>query len=281
MSESSDQGRTAATRRRMRPPPIKNGWALIVIAVTVVIFMALTLWWTSWWNPGWRGDTEAKITDTEVMHTLAIRMRTQWPQVPGPPAVYRNQALDAIGRGDIIRAHQRTTMALALSPDHVDDWVRLVVLCAQDEALPLALSTEESSAVLLEVSALQSDHPGLPVAMGWLSLRRGETQRALTSVGTQPRGLDARLLRLRALGTTATLTDGESVLELAPAHGPVCRWTAQQALAGGLRGRAHGILAACVTAGADSETGEMLAKLPLDAPVVPPENGSKTLDSTP
>ena len=264
----------------MRPPPIKNGWALIVIAVAFVIFMALTLWWTSWWASGGADGTEAKITDTEVIHKLAVRMRAQWPQVPGPPGAYRQQAEEAARTGDISRAHQRTTMALALDPDDLDGWVRLVLLCSRMEASKTALSVEESGVVLLEVSTLQPDHPDLPVAMGWVAYRKGETQRALSSVGTQPRGLEGRLLRLRALGSHATLTDGEAVLEIAPAHGPVCRWTAKRALDDGLTSRARALLADCVRSGADAETGEMLAQLPPDGPVAPAENGGKTLDST-
>jgi len=279
VSESSDQGRTPVTRQRMRPPPIKNGWPLIVLAVSIVIFMALTLWWTSWWTPGWRGDTEAKLTDTEVMHKLATRMRIQWPQVPGPPTVYQQQAEKAVRTGDSIRAHQRTTMSLALDPEDMDGWIRLVILGARLEAPDAALSVEESAAVLLEVSKLHPEHPELPVAMGWIALRKGETERALSSVGTQPRGLEARLLRLRALGAQATLTDGEAVLEIAPAHGAVCRWTAKRALEDGLERRARAILVHCIKSGADAETGEMLARLPSDAPAVPAENGGETLDS--
>ena len=125
VSETGDQERIMVTRQRMRPPPIKNGWALIVIAVTCVIFMALTLWWTTWWSSERRSGADARLTDTEVMHQLATRLRTQWPQVPGPPDVYEKQAAAAVGLGDVQQAHRRTTMSLALSPDdrmHGSGW---------------------------------------------------------------------------------------------------------------------------------------------------------------
>ena len=276
MSESPDQSRVSATRQRMRPPPVRNGWALIVIAVSLVIFMALTLWWTSDWTP----DGEARITDREVMHQLSKRMRQEWPQVPGPPDVYRTQAQRASSLGDVARAHQRHVMALALDPDHLDSWVALVSLSAQREGEGV-LTAEESSAVLLEVSALAPDHPGLSVAMGWVALAQGDAARALSSAGDHPKNLAGRLLRLQALGESATLTDGEAVLELAPAHGPTCRWTASKAFDDGLVQRAIDLLMRCVQAGADKETGEMLAQMSQKGASKSGENTPKTLDSTP
>jgi hypothetical protein len=261
----------------MRPPPIRNGWALIVIAVSLVIFMVLAIWFTS----SWRGDDEARLTDTEVMHKLAVRMRAQWPQVPGPPAVYREQARRAIRLGDAERARRRTTMSLALDPEDLDGWVRLVILCAEGDHVECPLDAAESGAILLEISAIRPNHPQLSVALGWLALRNGNPARALRSVGTQPRSLTARLLRLRALGEAATLTDGEAVLELAPAHGPACRWTAQRALSEGRAGRSREILDSCVKAGADAETGEMRVRLAEEASAEPGGKGPKTLDSTP
>jgi hypothetical protein len=249
---------------------------LIVIAVSLVIFMVLAIWFTS----NWSKDDETMFTDTEVMHKLAVRMRARWPQVPGPPAVYREQAQQASRLGDTERAQRRTTMSLALDPEDLDGWVRLVILCAEGGRTECALDVAESGAVLLEISALRPDHPELSVALGWLALRKGDPARALRSVGTKPRSLTARLLRLRALGEAATLTDGEAVLELAPAHGPACRWTAQQALGKGRAGRSREILASCVKAGADAETGEMLVNLAQEASAEPRGKGPETLDST-
>lgn len=276
MPESTDQGRGTSQRLRMRPPPIKNGWALIVIAVSLVIFMVLAIWFTS----SWRQDEESRFTDTEVMHKLAARMQARWPQVPGPPAVYREQAQQAIRLGDTERAQLRTTMSLALDPEDLDAWVQLVILCAEQDCPAGSIDVAESGAILLEVSGSRPEHPQLPVAMGWMALRGGDPARALRSVGTQPRSLSARLLRLRALGEAATPADGEAVLELAPAHGPICRWTAQRVLGEGRAGQAQEILAACVKAGADAETGEMLVHLAQEATAEPRGKAPKRLDST-
>jgi hypothetical protein len=261
----------------MRPPPVKNAWAWIVIAVSLVMFMAITVWLGA--GGGDRG--EPQITDNETMHRLAQRARSKWPQVPGPPEVYREQARAAMAKGDWSRAQQRTSMALALSPDDLDDWVVLVRLSAQAGLGQEVLSPEESTLVLLEATAIQPDHVGLPLALGWLSLRKGDATAALRSAGEHPRGLGARLLRLKALGESATVSDGESVLEVAAAHGPVCRWTADRALSVGLGSRAHRILQDCVKSGADAETRQMLTEVVMQREPMSAEITPETLDSTP
>jgi len=275
--ETQDQDRSSLSRRRMRPAPIKNGWALIVIAVALVIFMVLTIWFTTVAEV----QSEARITDREVIHRIADRLRQQWPQVPGPPHAYLDQSRRAFELGDLGRSHQRTTMALALDADSVDAWLLLVIIESHGEGPATALSLEEAGAVLLEVGDLRPDHPLLPVAMGFLALRNGDNERALSSVGTQPKGVAARLLRLRALGEKATIGDGQAVLEAAQAHGPACRWTASRALEDGRSDLARAVLLACVKAGADTETGEMLAQLLPLAPSEAAKIESKTLDSMP
>jgi len=280
VSESGDQGRTFISRQRMRPPPIKNGWALIVTAVAVVIFIALTLWFTS----STTGQTTARVTDREVIHRLALDLKGDWAQVPGPAHLYVSQAQDSYLRGDQGRALQRIAMSLALDSDNLDAWLQLVILSAATPAARDAISIEQGGAVLLEVGTLRPNHPDLPVAMGWQALREGDPARALSSVGIQPRRLGGRLLRLQALGEDASLADGQAVLAMAPAHGPTCRWTASAALGADQAHTARAVLDACVLAGAGAQTVEMRDEM---GEVTPPikgptkhENGSRTLDST-
>gem|GEM_PF-4165437 len=275
MPEGGQHGWMWVTRQRMRPPPIKNGWMVIVIAVSLVIFMAVTLWFT-----GGSGSPDGeRISDREVIHQLSTRLQARWPQVPGPPAVYVQQARQSYQQGDSLRALQRRTMALALSPNDIDGWLWMVILSSEVGA-PEGLDPDESAAVILEVGKIEPNHPLMGVAMGWLAHRQSDTKRALSSVGTQPRTLPGRWLRLRVLGPEAVLADGQAVLELAPAHGGACRWTAKRALDSGRSAVASDVLARCVAAGADVETAGMWRQVQSMGETSPTENGPKTLDSS-
>ncbi len=257
----------------MRPKPPGHVWAWIVVAVSIVIFLALGAWLT---RTSVVEERQPRLSDQDTVHRLARRFKERWRQVPGPPSIYLAQGIAAYRRGDVPEAVRRLGMSVALHPDGVDAWLWLVVASLEQPAMDDSLSASDSGALVYAVGQLRPNHPLLPVALGRIALHQGANERALISVGARPETLPGRVLRLQAMGSKATVMDAQSVLSLAPAHTGACLVAARVMSDSGAYREAIGILDGCLGAGAGVSVAKRIAELRTSSGSDWPE----TLDST-
>ena len=129
--------------RNLRPPPAGHTWAWIIISVSVVILISITMWVVV------SGETVVdEIGDREATHQIVSEWRDRWSQAPGPPEAYAKQAADLATSGEFRLAMIRLSMALALDPNRVEDWVHMVCLSGIRPPLEHGLSADEVRTIL-------------------------------------------------------------------------------------------------------------------------------------
>jgi hypothetical protein len=139
-----------------------------VLTVSVVMFMAITLWVVS----NSRSSTDARVD-------LSGDWRVRWAQVPGPAEVYVQNSEKAIMEGDLEGAAVWLSKALALDPNLDDAWVKMGCVSVvhggsytlDDRGLHRLLDEPLDGAVLLAdwegVRSLLAVHPER--SMVWLT----------------------------------------------------------------------------------------------------------------
>ena len=151
-------------RQRMRPPKPRTGWALVVLAVAVVLLFGLGLWVAVPWQ-----TEPLRPSDREVVHELAQAYLAKHPSVRGPPEAYREEARrieHAVPR----TAAERLTRALALDPDDVSAWLHLVVLSSRSQAVQ-ELGPIQAREVVAAILETRPEATLLPAAQAWLQIQ--------------------------------------------------------------------------------------------------------------
>ena len=138
MDEKHERSEKNTTGRSLRPKSAGHVWAWIVLAVGTVLCMTITLWVVE------AGDTTVvEFSDREIVHRVAGRLQARWPQAPGPPEAYREEAQHHMSTGEIGEALRLMSMSLALDPDDVDSWVEMICMSCIQPHSALALSEDE------------------------------------------------------------------------------------------------------------------------------------------
>ena len=128
--------------REPRPQSAGHVWAWIVVAVGSVIFLAIALWVIV----AGRTDVE-QLSDYEEIHAISQRWSERWAQAPGPPEVYRAEALRAASSGRWDDAATLLAKAIALEPDDSALWMEAICVSVHAGSSPMALTSREQLAV--------------------------------------------------------------------------------------------------------------------------------------
>jgi len=225
-----------ARLERHRPRPASSGPVLVVLTVCVVAFIGITLYVVA----GGRdvGRVERLAADWAVLH----------PQIPGPPAEYRDNALSMLRRGDREKAAEWAVMALALEPADVD--ARLVLLVAGPAAGDRALSPADARALWAAVAEVAPVHPMLAAAEAQVLIAEGADAAAVDAVLDGRPEAEAAWLRMeRALAAGALPEKGSGAVFAAARHEAGCGRVVQERWNRGDLAGAEADARACSAAG--------------------------------
>ena len=103
--------------RPLRPEPAGHAWAWIVLTVSVVIFMAITLWVVS-----------GARSSQDPLEDMAGDWKVRWSQVPGPASVYVQNADRSLMEGERDSAALWLSKSLALEPRDHEVWIKMACL---------------------------------------------------------------------------------------------------------------------------------------------------------
>ena len=230
MSETHEEARSVSTTKaRMRPRPPGSGWALVIVATVVVILFGIGTWIGL-------SPLQALLSspsDHEAVHTVTARMRARWPQVPGPPSRYVEEASRAIRVGEGRAAARKLGMAVALDPDHTEALLLLTILDARGEADGL-LDPGEAAGLVSALRAVEAEAPLLSAAAAWRDVAAGNpgaVEAAFGPVGESEAEelLWARLRASRDLGAPEGAA-ARALLASWPGHPEACEDGAREAL---------------------------------------------------
>lgn len=237
-------------RARMRPGAHRNAPVVIILCVAVVVFMAVTAWYTQVprdLEPDGMGDTAAA-------EPLLATWKDRWGQVAGTPESYTNEARSQIVAGDAIAARASLEKALFLADDDLRAWRMYVDLNLRDP-LPGGPDASTLDGLVQALGRFDAAGAASQATMGWQRLAAGDAAGALDQVGVAPGDLSGRWVRLRALQASPGAGDqvgpaADALLELAPGHAESCLAAARAAAARGEAAGALRRLRSCHDAGA-------------------------------
>jgi hypothetical protein len=162
------------------------------------------------------------LADKEVVHSVAERMAERWPQIPGPPSRYANEAKEAMLKGSFVEAARWSTKALALNPNDAESWILLVVASSQPGFERPILSDTDSVSILNAIEDTSGDSFSLQTAHAWLELRRGGMPEKPVVPDGQFETVESLLLQLQIVGHSARKAVIEDILVIAPGHKLAC-----------------------------------------------------------
>ncbi len=162
----------------MRPGTPRSGWAIIVLAVVLIIFFGLAAWVSLPRNPA-QGQ---RPMDHEAVFAVVTGFQERWPSLPGPPERHRQAAADA-GPGRPAAAAEELAKAASLDGNDADTLLQLVILAAREPSVTLLGPVQAQEMVAALAETAPSDL--LPAARAWQALQRGEPEAALAALGPE------------------------------------------------------------------------------------------------
>lgn len=241
-SSSSEHRALQARLERHRPRPASSGPVLVVLTVLVVAFIGITLYVVAGGRDGGRVQ----------------RLQESWvlrhPQIPGPPAEYRENALAMLRRGDRAKAAEWAVMALALDPADVD--ARLVLLVAGPDAGDRALAAADARALVSAVAEAAPAHPMLAAAEARVLAAEGAPDAEIAAVLEGRPDAEAAYLRLeRALAAGVLPERGLGAIFAVARHEAGCSRLIQERWNRGDLAGAEVDARACAAAGVGAAVG--------------------------
>jgi hypothetical protein len=246
VSEQPEDIRSVATtKQRMRPRPAGNGWALVVVATVVVILLGLG----TWVGLSPLQTLLSSPSDHEAVHAVAARMRARWPQAPGPPERYLDEAAAAVRAGDGTAAARKLGMAIALDANQTEALLALTILDARGASDGL-LQGGEADAVVGALSEAAPDARLLPAAQAWRLLAGGQGADVESLLGPLAADEPEEQLWARVRGQRAAgLPEGaaaRALLRAWPGHPEACEDGAREALRAGELAEAEALAGPCL-----------------------------------
>ncbi len=133
-----------------------------------VIFLSIALWVVV------AGRSEIHtLVGVERVHRIVQPWVERWSQSPGPPRVYNEQAFRSAIAGDVDEAARLTSMSLALDPEQVGIWARMVCLSSVVVPGPYTIEKLELDPLIQLLQGTELEPDAVALASQWSSVEYG------------------------------------------------------------------------------------------------------------